>query len=142
MLYFLDARYDVKGAPDENFAREVIKLFTMGIGNYAERDIRESRVRSPAGLRRFHVQGRSARHDAGAKSFWAPGNFDVVDVGDHLPAAGRGRIWAAEMYRFLMRDELWAALKRRGVPAARRRLRGGAAVDGHLLVAGLLRRAG
>ena len=32
MLYFLDAQYNVKGAPNENFAREVMELFTMGVG--------------------------------------------------------------------------------------------------------------
>src|SRR6185436_7009623 len=41
MLYFLDAQYNVKGAPNENFAREVMELFTMGVGNYTEKDVRE-----------------------------------------------------------------------------------------------------
>ena len=41
MLYFLDAQYNVKGAPNENFAREVMELFTMGVGNYSEQDVRE-----------------------------------------------------------------------------------------------------
>jgi len=41
MLYFLDAQFNVKGAPNENFAREVMELFTMGVGNYTEADVRE-----------------------------------------------------------------------------------------------------
>ena len=41
MLYFLDAQYNVKGAANENFAREVMELFTMGVGNYSEKDVRE-----------------------------------------------------------------------------------------------------
>jgi len=41
MLYFLDAQFNVKGAPNENFAREVMELFTMGVGNYTETDVRE-----------------------------------------------------------------------------------------------------
>ena len=41
MLYFLDAQYNVKGAANENFAREVMELFTMGVGNYTEKDVRE-----------------------------------------------------------------------------------------------------
>ena len=45
MLYFLDAQYNVKGAPNENFAREVMELFTMGVGNYSEKDVREVRAR-------------------------------------------------------------------------------------------------
>ena len=36
MLVFLDAGQNVKGAPNENFGREVMELFTMGVGNYSE----------------------------------------------------------------------------------------------------------
>ena len=32
MLVFLDATHNVKGAPNENFGREVMELFTMGVG--------------------------------------------------------------------------------------------------------------
>jgi uncharacterized protein (DUF1800 family) len=42
MLAFLDAGVNVKGAPNENFAREIMELFTMGVGNYSETDIREA----------------------------------------------------------------------------------------------------
>ncbi len=42
MLYFLDAGVNVKGAPNENFAREIMELFTMGVGHYGEQDIREA----------------------------------------------------------------------------------------------------
>ena len=42
MLAFLDAGVNVKGAPNENFAREIMELFTMGIGHYLEADIREA----------------------------------------------------------------------------------------------------
>ena len=42
MLYYLDAGVNVKGAANENFAREVMELFTMGVGNYTERDVREA----------------------------------------------------------------------------------------------------
>ena len=42
MLSFLDAGVNVKGAPNENFAREIMELFTMGVGNYTETDIREA----------------------------------------------------------------------------------------------------
>ena len=41
MLAYLDAGVNVKGAPNENFAREIMELFTMGPGNYTEPDIRE-----------------------------------------------------------------------------------------------------
>lgn len=41
MLFWLDNQYNVKGKPNENFAREVMELFTLGIGNYTEKDIQE-----------------------------------------------------------------------------------------------------
>ena len=42
MLSFLDAGVNVKGASNENFARKIMELFTMGVGNYSETDIREA----------------------------------------------------------------------------------------------------
>ena len=42
MLVYLDAGENVKGNPNENFGREILELFTMGVGNYRERDIREA----------------------------------------------------------------------------------------------------
>lgn len=40
MLYWLDGRLNVKGTPQENYAREVMELFTMGVGNYTEDDVK------------------------------------------------------------------------------------------------------
>ena len=42
MLIWLDNRQNRKGAPNENYAREVQELFTVGIGNYSEQDIHEA----------------------------------------------------------------------------------------------------
>jgi uncharacterized protein (DUF1800 family) len=41
MLHWLDGQTNVKGHPNENWAREVMELFTLGIGNYTEQDVRE-----------------------------------------------------------------------------------------------------
>jgi len=41
MLIFLDAGQNVKGRPNENFGRELMELFTMGVGHYSEQDIRK-----------------------------------------------------------------------------------------------------
>ena len=41
MLVWLDGQYNRKGKPNENFAREIMELFTLGIGSYTEPDIRE-----------------------------------------------------------------------------------------------------
>jgi uncharacterized protein (DUF1800 family) len=42
MLRYLDGDKNAKGAPNENFAREVMELFTMGIGHYTEQDVKEA----------------------------------------------------------------------------------------------------
>ncbi len=42
MIFWLDNQENVKGKPNENFAREVMELFTMGIGNYTEADVQEA----------------------------------------------------------------------------------------------------
>jgi uncharacterized protein (DUF1800 family) len=42
MLRYLDNDQNKKGKPNENFARELFELFTMGVGNYSEKDVQES----------------------------------------------------------------------------------------------------
>ncbi len=42
MIYFLDGQENVAAHPNENFAREVMELFTLGIGNYTEKDVQEA----------------------------------------------------------------------------------------------------
>src|SRR5262249_37627222 len=42
MLVWLDSNSNVKGKPNENYAREVMELFSLGVGNYTEKDIREA----------------------------------------------------------------------------------------------------
>lgn len=42
MIKFLDTDASLKGAPNENFARELMELYTLGIGNYTEKDIQEA----------------------------------------------------------------------------------------------------
>src|SRR5579872_2946137 len=42
MLVWLDSNRNVKSAPNENFAREVMELFSLGVGNYTEKDIQEA----------------------------------------------------------------------------------------------------
>lgn len=42
MIRFLDTDASIAGAPNENFARELLELYTLGIGNYTEKDIREA----------------------------------------------------------------------------------------------------
>ena len=42
MLVYLDNGENIKSHPNENFGRELLELFSMGVGNYSERDVREA----------------------------------------------------------------------------------------------------
>jgi hypothetical protein len=57
MLYYLDGRTNRAGKPNENYARELMELFTMGVGNYTEFDVGEA-ARALTG---WKVEGRRAR---------------------------------------------------------------------------------
>jgi hypothetical protein len=116
MLYFLDAQYNVKGAPNENFAREVMELFTMGVGHYSEKDVREA-ARAFTGwyFDNLTFKVDPAKHDDSPKSFLGrTGNFDGVELlkiifeqpvtADYL---------AGKIYRFLVREELSPELQKK-----------------------------
>ena len=114
MLYFLDAQYNVKGAPNENFAREVMELFTMGVGNYTEKDVREG-ARAFTGwyFDNLTFKEDPAKHDAGDKTFLGKtGPFnggDAIRIIFEQPVTAE--YLAAKIYRFLVRDELSPALR-------------------------------
>ncbi len=84
MLIWLDSRSNIKAAPNENFARELMELFTTGIGHYTETDVRESaRAFTGWGLRQNAFSFNPAQHDTGAKTFLGKtGNFDGDDIID------------------------------------------------------------
>src|SRR3979411_1454821 len=68
---------------NENFAREVQELFTVGIGNYTEQDIKEAaRAFTGHGLDKNQAYVfNKAQHDAGQKTFQGQtGNFDADDI--------------------------------------------------------------
>ena len=87
MVIYLDNASNRKGQPNENFAREVMELFTLGEGNYSERDIKEA-ARAFTGWSIDGEKGeflfRTFAHDDGEKSvFGRKGNFDgdaVLDI--------------------------------------------------------------
>ena len=116
MLVFLDAGQNVKGAPNENFGREVMELFTMGVGNYTEQDIREA-ARAFTGWRDDDLTFRidPAKHDGGDKVFLArTGPFDgeqILDIILEQKATG-GHI-AGKLYRFFVREDLSPAFQER-----------------------------
>lgn len=83
MLQFLNNQQNKRKSPNENFAREVMELFTMGRGNYSERDIKEA-ARAFTGWG-FNLQGefvfRKQFHDEGTKTFLGrTGNFTGDDI--------------------------------------------------------------
>ena len=116
MLYFLDAQYNVKGAANENFAREVMELFTMGVGNYSEKDVREG-ARAFTGWYfddlTFKVD--PAKHDDGVKTFLGrTGNLDGVDALKIIfEQPVTAEYLAGRIYRFLVRDELSPDLRKK-----------------------------
>jgi uncharacterized protein (DUF1800 family) len=81
MLFWLDAQENVAGKPQENFARELMELFTLGIGHYSEQDVQEA-ARAFTGWAFVRGRGadfgkdrpaaqflfRQARHDRAEKS--------------------------------------------------------------------------
>ncbi|MHA7058353.1 DUF1800 domain-containing protein [Aquimarina sp. M1] len=84
MLLFLNNRQNRKNSPNENFAREVMELFTLGVDNgYTEKDIKEA-ARAFTGWN-FNKDGsfifRKNQHDFGAKTVLGKtGNFTGEDI--------------------------------------------------------------
>lgn len=82
MLVWLDSNSNRKRHPNENFAREVMELFSLGVGNYTEHDIQEA-ARAFTG---WHVRDgefwfNTIQHDTGEKEiFGKRGPFDGGDV--------------------------------------------------------------
>jgi hypothetical protein len=115
MLAFLDAGVNVKGASNENFAREIMELFTMGVGNYTEKDIREA-ARAFTGWNfvdmKFVVN--KDQHDDGEKTFLGKtGRFDGVDVIDIIMKQPVTADYiAGKIYRNFVREDLSPELQK------------------------------
>jgi uncharacterized protein (DUF1800 family) len=110
MLNFLNNNQNRKDHPNENFAREVMELFTLGRGNYSEHDVKE-------GARAFtgwgnNLQGefifRPAVHDAGSKDFLGEtGDFDgdkVLDI--LLEKKQTASFITKKIYRYFVNEEV------------------------------------
>ena len=106
MLKYLNGKQNRKLNPNENFARELMELFTLGEGHYSEKDIKES-ARAFTGyshdfegnfkLRQFH-------HDNGIKSFLGEtGNFDGDDIIDLILENKRCALYISDkIYRYFV----------------------------------------
>jgi uncharacterized protein (DUF1800 family) len=82
MLIWLDSTANRKAHPNENYAREVMELFTLGRGRYGENDVREA-ARAFTGwfVVRDRFQEVAAQHDAGSKTVLGrTGKLDGDDI--------------------------------------------------------------
>ena len=132
MLVFLDGRTNTKTKPQENFAREIMELFTMGVGNFTETDVYAgARVFSGWNLQRpgaaaggeqhYEFIYNAAQHDTAAKTFSFPiytdgrttiparaqgdGMQDGIDFVNALAAnPNTGRYLAKKLFRFFVSE--------------------------------------
>ena len=122
MLLWLNGVENTKDAPNENYAREVMELFTLGHGSgYTERDVREqarsltgwaSRWSEGRGDYDFHFDAR--RHDQGAKRvFRHTGRFDWSDACRLcLQHPAHPRFFAAKLWSYFVATPPPAGLDR------------------------------
>ena len=119
MVYYLDNNVSHKGAINENWGRELLELFSMGVGNYTEDDVKEAAraftgwtvgptlPRFPHGGDRWYFLYDPTDHDEEEKSFLGEGGRfngeDVVDVICRQPASAR--FIARQLYAFFVADE-------------------------------------
>ena len=109
MLNFLNNNQNRKDHPNENFAREVMELFTMGRGNYTEHDVKEAARAftgwgaGPKGEFAF----RRFQHDGESKTVLGKtGNFDGDEVLDILlDQKQTARYISQKIYRFFVNDQ-------------------------------------
>ena len=119
MLYWLDNSENHKTDPNENYGRELLELFTMGVGNYMERDIKMA-ARAftgwtfaqpiplyPYGQSPAEFLYREDDHDGGVKTFLGEtGRFngeDIVDIIVRQPSTAR--FICRHLYNFFVADE-------------------------------------
>ena len=109
MLLWLDSNSNVKAHPNENYGRELMELFSLGVGNYTEKDVREA-ARAFTG---WHTrEGRfrfvAADHDDGVKTVLGQtGDWDgggIVRIVLEQPAAARFLV--RKLYAFLVNETI------------------------------------
>jgi len=110
MLNFLNNQQNKKDHPNENFAREVMELFTMGRGNYTEKDIREG-ARAFTGWgsdKEGNFKERKNLHDEGAKTFLGKtGNFTGTDVLNIiLEQKATAKFITTKIYKFFVNENV------------------------------------
>ena len=108
MLIYLDSTENRKTHPNENYARELLELFCLGLGNYSEKDIQEiARCFTGWEVRQRKFRFNKYQHDVGEKKFLgAKGNFDGTDaVQIVLKQKAASRFIAKKLLRYYVSDE-------------------------------------
>ena len=119
MLHWLDNNENHDGEPNENYGRELLELFSMGVGNYSEQDIKMA-ARAftgwtftqpiplyPYGHYASEFEYKEADHDDGVKTFLGEtgrlNGEDIVEIIVKQPATAR--FVARHLYNFFVADE-------------------------------------
>ncbi|WP_338813940.1 DUF1800 domain-containing protein [Bernardetia sp. Wsw4-3y2] len=109
MILYLNNQQNKKQSPNENFARELMELFTIGRGNYTENDVKEG-ARAFTGWSTNRLTGefqfRERQHDEGKKTFMGKtGNFDGTDIIDIiLSKKETAHFIATKIYHFFVNE--------------------------------------
>jgi uncharacterized protein (DUF1800 family) len=109
MLVWLDGKDNIEGKPNENYARELMELFTLGIGHYTEKDVREA-ARAFTGWMILNNEPvlSQALHDKGVKTVlgqtgkWKPN--DIVRI--CLAQKAAPVFLCGKLFRFLVSDTI------------------------------------
>lgn len=110
MVLYLNTQQNRKGKPNENYARELLELFTMGPGNYTEKDIKEA-ARAFTGITLDPASGdviyRPRLHDFGEKTFLGKtGDLQPADIIDTiLEQRATAEHMARRLWKFFAYDE-------------------------------------
>ena len=119
MIWWLDNNGNHSGAINENWGRELLELFSMGVGNYSEDDIKDaSRAftgwtiepkipRNPLGRFYWNFEYRAEDHDDGEKNFLGHSGRlngeDIIDI--VVKQSATARFLARHLYNFFVADE-------------------------------------
>ncbi|HZV77694.1 MAG TPA: DUF1800 domain-containing protein [Candidatus Babeliales bacterium] len=110
MLIYLNGASNVAAHPNENYARELMELFTLGVDNYTEQDVRES-ARAWTGWRVTRstatVRFVPSQHDYGTKTFLGrTGDFDGDDIVDIIFSQAQcARFFAASLLNWFVYND-------------------------------------
>lgn len=110
MIRFLNTQQNKKNKPNENFARELLELFTIGIGNYTETDIKEA-ARAFTGWQLnsdLKFVFNKKQHDFGSKTFFGKtGNFSgeqIIDI--ILEEKKTAQFIATKVYKYFVNEKI------------------------------------